>query len=244
MKEVSTSRTPEECLRLAMEATAPAARAQLAEEGLAQPNLLEADTEVLLLRQLYLAELEAHHFRTAADIAEEMAALGPLKDVAHHDASRALLALGELREAIDQQRLAARAAPPDRRSFHYWSLATLLHHNGSYEAAISALARGERWAHEDRPLLRAHRAWMELEVGDSVLGLNVIIGDLEASKAKNGYGRFVLGMLHHQMGDPRSAALHLRAFLRRNAAVDMAKAITLREELRRARSVLAEIESD
>jgi len=40
------------------------------------------------------------------------------------------------------------------------------------------------------------------------------------------------------------AAVHLRAFLRKNAAVDSAKQLTLREELRRARRALAEIESD
>jgi hypothetical protein len=41
------------------------------------------------------------------------------------------------------------------------------------------------------------------------------------------------------MGDAGRAAMHLRAFLARNADADEAKAATLREELRRARLVLA-----
>ena len=59
-----------------------------------------------------------------------------------------------------------------------------------------------------------------------------------------GYGQLVLGMIRHRLGDPRRAAVHLRAFLRRNASADPAKAITLREELRCARETLAAIESD
>lgn len=245
LKEVSTSRTPEECLRLALQADEPRSRAELAQEGLDQrAEPLEPDTEVLLLRQLYLVELEAHRFRGAADVALRMAGVGALSDIAHTDASRALMALGDLEGAIAQQRLAARTAPADRRSFQYWGLGTLLHFAGSLDAALSAFRRGERWAHEDRPLLRAHRAWVRLQAGQPVRQLASIVRDLETSKAGRGYGRFVLGMLRLEMGDPRSAAVHLRAFLRRNAMIDAAKAITLREELRRARAALAAIESD
>ncbi|HEY8432207.1 MAG TPA: tetratricopeptide repeat protein [Sandaracinaceae bacterium] len=246
LKEVSTSRAPEDYLRMALQAQSPKQRARMAQLGLDALDGGESalDTEVLLLRQLYLAHLESERFAQAADVALRMARLGPLKDVAHHDAARALQALGDLEGAVAQQRLAARASPPERRSFHYWSLGTLLQVSGDWRGAVAALERGERWAHVDRPLLKAHRAWIRLEAGQAVRGLDVIANELERARCREGYGQFVLGMLRHAMGDHRRAAVHLRAFLRRNAAADVGKAITLREELRRARAVLAQLESD
>lgn len=247
LKEVSPSRTPEELLRRALEAESPKQRADLAREGLELGGEeVEPDTAMLLLRQIYLAHVESHRFQTAIEIAEQMVALEtPMKDIAHHDASRAHAALGQTARAIEQQRMAARAAPPDRRSFQSWALATLLHFAGDLDGAEAALLRAERWAREDRPLLRAHRAWVLLDAHEPVEELDAILRDLERSeRARKGYGELVLGMLRHHMGDDRAAATHLRAFLRRNADADSAKAITLREELRRARTILAEIESD
>lgn len=249
LKEVSSSRGPEDYLREALRAESPRQRARMAKLGLDALGTvagadLDPDTRVLLLRQLYLALLESERFDEAAEVAQRAAAIGPLKDVMHHDASRALQAAGRLDAAIAEQRLAARASPPERRSFHYWSLATLLQVAGDARGAIAALERGERWAHVDRPLLRAHRAWIRLEAGHAVRGLDAIVTQLERARCREGYGQLVLGMLRHAMGDERRAAVHLRAFLRRNAAADPAKAITLREELRQARTVLARIESD
>lgn len=246
LKEVSTSRTPEEFLRLALEADSPKERARFASEGLETDVEVDRDTHFLLLRQIYLAHVESHRFQTAAEIAEQMASVGgPLLDVAHHDASRAHAALGDMTAAIERQRLAARAAPPDRRSFQCWALATLLHFADDLDGAVSALTRGDRWARDDRPLLRAHRAWIELELDEVPEDLDDVIAALEASQtARKGYGQLVLGMIRFRLGDHRAAAVHLRAFLRRNANIDAAKAVTLREELRRARTVLAQIESD
>lgn len=251
LMEVSSSRCPEDYLRLALEAESPGQRARLAQRGLeaAPPGDLVPDTEALLLRQLYLAHLEsadldAGHLAEAARVALAMVRTGVLRDVAHHDASRALEALGDRQAAIAQQRLAARAAPPERRSFHYWALGTLLQFAGKPDAAAAAMARGERWAGADRPLLRAHRAWVRLDAGRAVRGLDAIVSELERAKCGRGYGQLVLGMLRHSMGDGRRAAVHLRAFLRRNAGADPGKAITLREELRRARALLAQLESD
>lgn len=247
LKEVSISRCPEECLRLALEADSPKKRAQWAQRGLKAASAGEGvapDIQVLLLRQLYLAYLESQRFSQAAEVAVEMARVGPLRDVAHHDASRAYSAAGQRERAVAEQRKAARAAPPERRSFHYWALGTLLQFAGDAVGAAAAMQRGERWAHADRALLRAHRAWIRLEAGEAVRQLGSIIAELERSKAREGYGQLVLGMLYRCIGDPRRAAVHLRAFLRRNAAADVGKAATLREELRRARLALAEIESD
>ncbi len=243
-RPVSRAQSPEEFLRLALEAESPRERARFARQGLALSDQIVPDTHVLLLRQIYLAYLESRRFQQAAELAKEMAAIGPLKDIGHHDGARALAALGDMEAAIAEQRRAARASPASRRSFHYWSLGTLLHFAGDLDGAAAAIERGERWAHADRPLLRGHRAWVRLEAGEAVRRLDTVISELEQAKCREGYGQLVLGMLRHLMGDRRRAAMHLRAFLRRNATADPGKAITLREELRRARLALAQIESD
>jgi hypothetical protein len=74
--------------------------------------------------------------------------------------------------------------------------------------------------------------------------LRDIVQALEGARCREGYGEYLLGMIALTSGDRRKAAGLLRAFLRRNASLDAAKALTLREELRRARTALARIESD
>ena len=244
VKEVSSSsRTaPEDYLRLSLEATDGPSRARYARAGLAL-NDIAPDTQQLLLRQLYLAHLEARRFQRAADVARQMSAVGALRDIAHHDASRALAAVGDLEAAVVEQRMAARAAPAARRSFHLWSLATLLHFAGDTEGALRALKRAERWAQRDRSLIRAHAAYVRLDAGRGVEQLGDVLGDLRRSKNREGYGQYLLGMIAYLMDDHGKAAVHLRSFLRRNASADVAKTMTLREELRRARTALARLES-
>ena len=123
-------------------------------------------------------------------------------------------------------------------------LATLRHFAGDHAAALRALERAERWAHRDRPLIRAYRAYVELDDDRVPEGLEETRRALAESPLREGYGQFVLGMVAYGLGDKKHAAMHLRAFLRKNASADRAKALTLREELRRARRALAEIESD
>ncbi len=240
----SQPRGPEDFLALSLRAADVEERERYARAGLAyEATDLASDTEVLLLRQLYRALLERSRFRAAADVALRAAALGPLADVAHHDAARALFADGDEEAAIREQRLASRHAPASRRSFHLWSLATFEHFVGRSTDALRTLARAERWATRDRALIRAHGAYVELDAGGAPENLAEIVAGLEKSKSREGYGEYLLGMIAARLGDAKSAAPHLRAFLRRNAAVDVAKAITLREELRRARTELARIES-
>jgi hypothetical protein len=167
-----------------------------------------------------------------------MVSMGAMSDVAHHDAARVLVGLGRLDEAIAEQRLAARAAPPSRRSFQLWSLGAWIHFSGNPREAARVLARAIRWARRGRALLVAHHAHILLADGQAVERLDAIMADLSRSRSREGYGQYLLGMLAHDMGDDRRAAPHLRAFLRRNASADAAKVLTLKEELRAARAVL------
>jgi len=236
---------PEDYLARALRADDPEGRRREAELGLALPaESIEADTRVLLLRQLYLAEMAERRYRKAAESAALMASVGPLADIAHHDRCRALQAAGDVQAALGAQRLAARNAPPRRRSFHYWSLATLQHFSGDIDGALKSLDKGLRHAQADRPLLVAHEAYVLLDAGEAVEDLQGIRTDLATAKCGQGYGQLVLGLIAHAIGDAPAARTHLRAFLRRNASADEVKQATLREELRRARLALAELESD
>lgn len=242
---VGGPRIPEDYLWRALRADSAGGRAKWARAGLASAeDELSPDTQVLLLRQLYLAHLEMRQPRKAVEVARQMAAIGPLKDIAHHDAARALYALGDVEEAVAEQRLAARAAPAPRRSFHQWCLASWQHFAGDVDGALATLRRARRWATRDRALIKAHEAYIRLDAGKAVRDLSGTLRALEKSRSREGYGQFLLGMITWHMGDARRAAPHLRSFLRRNASADEAKALTLREELRRARLTLAKIESD
>ena len=240
-----TGLLPEDYLARALRAMDAEERRREAQLGLALPaDAIELDTRVLLLRQVYLAEMAERRYRRAAETAAAMAVVGPLADIGHHDRCRALQALGEVREALGAQRLAARNAPPRRRSFHYWALATLQHFAGDREGALRSLDKGLRHAQADRPLLIAHEAYIRIEGGEAVEDLEGIRQELATARCGQGYGQLILGLIAHEIGDTPAARTHLRAFLRRNASADEVKTATLREELRRARLALAEYEND
>ena len=242
VKHAAEESSPEAFLWSALRAPDAQSRLRFVEDGLSN-EVIEPDTHVLLLRQAYLAHVELRQLRHAADTADAMAQIGPMRDIAYHDKSRALQALGDMPAAIDAQRLAARNAPTGRRSFQLWSLATLQHFAGRTAAALESLRRGLRYAKRDRPLLRAHEALIRVEAGDVPESLQQIRDDLAKAKCGEGYGRYVQGMLAFHLGDHSGASPHLKAFLRRNAQLDTAKELTLREELRRARLALASFES-
>jgi hypothetical protein len=236
------ARTPEGFLAKAMDAASPVEREQQALAGLAldAPDF-HIETRMLLMRELYRAHLDQKQLRAARDVALEMSELGPLKDVAHHDAARVCAALGELPLAITQQRLAVLAAPEDRRAFQAWSLATLEHFAGEVDHALASLDRAERWGGDELALIRAHRVYLLLDAGREVTEAEVLEAEqaLEASRRPPGYGAFLLGMIAALRGDPERARGFLEAFISRVERGDFARAITLREELRRARVCLA-----
>ncbi len=233
---------PEDYLSRALTADSSHGRAHFARAGLdLAPDAILPDTHVLLLRQLYLAQLEERRLGAAAETALQMTQVGPLSDIAHHDLARVLFALEREDEAVRHQRLAYRRSPAARRSFHLWSLATYQHYSGKAEDALASLRRAERWATRDRPVILAHAAYVELDAGGAPEGLSEIVSDLEASDVQEGYGQYLLGMIATLVGDTGRAETFLRAFLRRNAGIDAIKALSLAEELRRARSALARL---
>jgi tetratricopeptide (TPR) repeat protein len=236
---------PADCLAAAMRARSSTRRAAWARRGLARAgDEIDPDIQLMLLRQLYLAQLEDEDFDTALSVANQMVHVGTMTDIAFHDRGRVHIARGELRKAIEAQRLASRHAPPQRRSFHTFALAQFQHFAGESEASLRTLERALRWSHQDRPLVRGFRAYVELETDRVPEALEATRRALSASPMREGYGQFVLGMIAWHLGDKRMATVHLRAFLRKNASADKVKAATLREELKRARQVLAETESD
>lgn len=236
-------RTAEEWLLMAVRARSTEARLRAARAGLAASP--EApDIRLLLERQLYVARIEQRRFRQALEHALAMIRIGVLRDVAYHDAARVLAALGEPDRAIAMQRLAARTAHPERRSFHLWSLATLQHFAGRPEEALSTLSRAMRCSTRDRALLSAHALYIKLDTGRSVRGAQAIVERLLATKSREGYGRFLLGMIALLEGRTETARQELGAFLARHASADPASALTLREELRRARLGLGRLTSN
>lgn len=147
--------SPEALLARARSASDPSLRAKYATRGLSHPTLA-LDTQVLLLRQLYLAHLERSHFDEARAIAEQMVALGKLREPALHDAARACMAQGDFAAAVRHLRSAARHGPAQRRALHCWSLGRALLHADALDEACAAFGRAVRWATEHQATYRAH----------------------------------------------------------------------------------------
>lgn len=236
--------SPEDYLSLALGAESPQTRLRLANAGLEATGeeTIDDDTRWLLLRQRYLAYLELGELAQAAEVALAMTGAGTLADVAHHDAARALWALGDRQRAIAAQRLAARCAPAERRSFQRWTLGALQHWSGDPNGALTTLEKALRWSQKDRALIRAHQAFIRLTCGEPVDELDGILEELEASPHGRGYGLFLLGMIHHHLGNAAEAQRHLQAFANRHASADSLLRMTLSEELARARAILEQRE--
>lgn len=241
-----TASSPEHHLSLALEAEGPHLRLRHANAGLnaGAEGEIEDDTRFLLLRQLYLAHLELGELDRAVEIGQAMIAIGSLPDIAYHDLARAYWARGDRELAITSQRLAARAAPADRRSFHRWNLASFQYWADDAAGALTTLTKALRWSKSDRPLIRGHQAFIRLATGRPTRRLDATIEELRASPHGRGYGQFLLGMIHHHMGDYAKAAVHLRAFINRQASANAMKRLALFDELQCARSILAAIESE
>lgn len=224
-------------LRKASAARNPGLRAKYATRGLAHGSPDET-TQALLLRQLYLAHMEAERFGDALQVAEQMVETRVMVDVARQDAARACLGLGDVEGAVLHLRIAGRESPASRRAFHLWTLGSTLYLHGRPREAASVLSRAARWATTGKPLYLAQAALARRAAGDPVRNLAVFRARLEDASCSQGYGQFVLGELAFHLGDRRRARSHLEGFLHRTNSGRVALAVTLSAEIREATRLL------
>jgi tetratricopeptide (TPR) repeat protein len=233
----------EEYLRKAMEAETPRQRAKYATSGLATANN-DATTQAMLLRQLYLAHMEGERFGEALAVAEQAVTLDVMPDVAHQDAARACVGLGDTERAVAHLRTASRVGPASRRAFHLWTLGSTLYLAGRPREASGALRRAARWGTRDKPLYQAQLAVARLNAGERVVGLPRLRERLAEAPCGQGYGQFVLGELCYHLGDRDAARKHLEGFVKRSTEGRLALAVALRAEIGRAREVLSRLADD
>ncbi|MEY4547541.1 MAG: hypothetical protein RL685_3736 [Pseudomonadota bacterium] len=236
-----------ELLRQATQAESSGARAKYATRGLAEVGG-DRTLRALLLRQLYLSQMESEEFEAARQTASEALALGLLSDVACQDLARAQLALGHYREAVEELRRASRVGPASRRAFHLWTLGSTLYFGQEYAAAATALERAVRWGTTARPLYRAQLLLVRLSQGRKIAPSRLATSlaqarqELEGAACGQGYGRYVLGELAHRQGDMPAARRYLEEFIQRSDDGRVAQRVALSAELTRARHLLSTLE--
>jgi tetratricopeptide (TPR) repeat protein len=246
MASSSVENRADQWLRKATEAATSSARAKYATRGLARVGA-DAGLRALLLRQLYLSQMESERFADAEKSARQMLELGVLPDVACQDLARALIGLGRTPEAIVELRRASRVGPASRRAFHLWTLGTTLYLAGDGAGAARALERAVRWGTTARPLYQAQLLLARLQNARrpalrSLAALAQVRQNLEEAPSAQGYGRFVLGELARWQGDAAAARRYLEEFVHRTENGRVALRVGLSAELSRARSLLAQLE--
>ncbi len=212
-------------------------RAKYATRGLAERSA-DRTTQAMLLRQLYLAHVEARRFADALAVAEQMLATGVMPDVARQDAARACLGLDQPDRALEHLRIASRVGPPSRRAFHLWTLGSALYLQGRAREAIGVLSRAARWGTTAKPLYLAQHALARIAAGDQVRTLQHFRERLEEAPCGQGYGQFVLGELAFHQGDHGAAKRYLEGFVKRTRSGRVALSVALSGELRRAQDLL------
>ncbi|HEX7670483.1 MAG TPA: tetratricopeptide repeat protein [Polyangiaceae bacterium] len=219
-------------------------RAKYATRGL-QETGADTTTQAMLLRQLYLAHMEARRFAEALSVAERMIETGVMPDVAEQDASRACLGLGDATKALEHLRIASRVGPASRRAFHLWTLGSTLYLMGRAAEAASILSRASRWGTTARPLYAAQLALARRAAGEGreegSLNLEELRDRLEEAPCGQGYGQFVLGELSFHLGDQATAKRYLEGFLRRTTEGRVALAVALSAEIQLAKRLLKTI---
>jgi len=229
-------------LKKAAEARSTTLRAKYATRGLSRQGN-DRTTHAMLLRQLYLAHMEARRFDEALGVAEQMLTTGVMPDVARQDAARACLGLGKPEVALEHLRIASRVGPPSRRAFHLWTLGTTLYHHGRPREAAGILSRAARWGTTAKPLYLAQAALARHAAGDNVHGWSTLRERLEDAPCGQGYGQLVLGELAFQQRDFSAAERYLEGFVKRTLAGRVALAVALRAEIQLARGLLRQARS-
>lgn len=223
-------------------------RAKYATRGLEEIDGADTTTQAMLLRQLYLAHMEARRFADALSVAERMIETAVMPDVAEQDASRACLGLGDTAKALEHLRIASRVGPASRRAFHLWTLGSTLYLMGRAREAASILSRASRWGTTARPLYAAQLALARRAAGDDgddgdegSPNLEELRDRLEEAPCGQGYGQFVLGELSFHIGDQATAKRYLEGFVRRTTEGRVALAVALSAEIQLAKRLLKTI---
>lgn len=200
----------------------------------------EEDDELraLLLRQLYLSEIEDGEDDRALSLAAEMIDLGTLGDIARQDAARAALGVKDTSAAISHLRIAARVCPPARRAFHYGHLGALLRFEGQLEQSLDAFEKALRWATEDRPLYLAARGLTLHQQGTESIDLAELRSALEAEEPRKGYALWILGELCLELGEIDAGKQYLNQFLLRQTEAPRAKTLALSREIAHVHALL------
>jgi tetratricopeptide (TPR) repeat protein len=230
---------PELMLHKATLARTAGLRAKYAQRGLSHDGAVDRTTRSMLLRQLYLSQMEAKRFSDALHTAEQMVALDVMPDVARQDAARACLGVGEVDQAVEHLRIAGRVSPASRRAFHLWTLGSVLYLSGRFHDSIGALSRAARWGTNDKPMYLAQLALARRAAGDATEDLGPLRERLADAPCGQGYGQFVLGELAFVEGDFEVAREYLAAFVERATGGRVALAVALGAEVARARRLLA-----
>ncbi len=228
---------PSDCLLRALASDRLAEKRLFCQLGLSARGV-DDELRALLLRQLYLAELEEGNDAEALAIAEAMVELETLGDVARQDAARAAVALGQLDMAVAHLQVAARICPAGRRAFHYCHLGALLRFAGRKRLALEALGRAVRWAVTDRALYQALLALTEAEDDQKSYEWQELREQLEDADSQKGYALWVLGELALRAGDLHAAQGYLTRFLERLDDAPRAKSLSLQSEIAHARELL------
>jgi tetratricopeptide (TPR) repeat protein len=244
----SAENKADDWLRKATEAASSGARAKYATRGLAKAGT-DPTLRAMLLRQLYLSQMELEHFDAAQQTARAALELGVLPDVACQDLARALLGLGRQSEAVEELRRASRVGPASRRAFHLWTLGSVLYLHGDHPSAIAVFERAVRWGTTARPLYRAQLLLARLSLGRKPSARTAALLSearqaLEEAPCGQGYGRFVLGELARRQGDSIAARRYLEEFVARADGGRVALRVGLCAELERARSLLLQLETE
>ena len=228
--------SPESFLQRASDASDSLTRAKYATRGLATPGLVP-DTQLLLLRQLYISHMECERFSQARIVADQMIELGPMPDVARQDAARACIADNDVKAAIQHLRIASRVSPASRRAFHYWSLGSVFYFAQRYREALGAFARARRWAVKDKELYRAQEALTRHQLGQPV-ALRPVLDELCGATDNRGYYELVAGELGVLLGQASFARECLGRFVRRCESSKAPMMAGLRPELAHAKELL------
>lgn len=243
MPKARASAAPEpdatDLLRRATLARSAGLRAKYATRGLALRGS-DKTTQAMLMRQLYLAHMEARRFEQALAVSEQMIEIGVMPDVARQDAARACLGLERPDAALEHLRIASRVGPASRRAFHLWTLGSTLYLLDRPREAAGALSRALRWGTTAKPLYAAQLALARHASGDASQAqkFTELRERLAEAPCGQGYGQFVLGELAFHQGDSGAARRYLEGFVRRTTSGRVALAVALTSEISRSRALL------